>query len=331
MEPSVAAESSATILPPPTATAPTAEDAQVLSDLSQSSTVAPTATAIFTETPPAEPLSAEASPATRVPAPLPPEPTEVPGEYETLAPITTTELFETAEQPAVADSEPQGATDLSTHPGDVGGPPAQAMSWFDPEPETKEEPHGPVRRLWSRSWVKGAALCLVVAVAVVLIVGGIRFATKNDTGSGDVTSTGSSSQNHGHTAGQLSAGQLSQFQEDAAAFQNANREASIGFTEAGSTPTVAQVALPVFAYGKAVNDYNLQLNSIHWPASMQTAIGADHTQLVSLASLLRSFSSVSSTAIPAWISELHSRAKTTEAADNKVREDLGLPSSSSFP
>jgi hypothetical protein len=64
---------------------------------------------------------------------------------------------------------------------------------------------------------------------------------------------------------------------------------------------------------------------------LRTAIEADHAQLQTLASFLQAFSSVAPNGVPAWLSQLHNRAGTTEAADNVVREALGLPVSSSFP
>ena len=64
---------------------------------------------------------------------------------------------------------------------------------------------------------------------------------------------------------------------------------------------------------------------------MQTAIESDHAQLQALTSFLQAFSSVAPNGVPAWLSQLHNRGSTTEAADNVVRKALGLPASSSFP
>jgi hypothetical protein len=91
------------------------------------------------------------------------------------------------------------------------------------------------------------------------------------------------------------------------------------------------VVLVVGAYRTAVELYNYQLYFIHWPASMQTAIEADHAQLQALNSIMQAFPSVAPNGVPAWLSQLHNRAGSAEAADNVVREALGLPGSSSFP
>ena len=48
-------------------------------------------------------------------------------------------------------------------------------------------------------------------------------------------------------------------------------------------------------------------------------------------SFLQSFSEVSPTGVGPWLSQFHDRADTAQTADNQVRQDLGLPSSSSFP
>jgi hypothetical protein len=107
--------------------------------------------------------------------------------------------------------------------------------------------------------------------------------------------------------------------------------ATRGFIHAGSTPTTSQVVLVVVAYRSAVNDYNFQLHFIQWPQSMQTAIENDHAQLQALYDFLQAFSSVAPNGVPAWLSRLNDRTSSTQAADNVVRKDLGLPASSSFP
>ena len=99
----------------------------------------------------------------------------------------------------------------------------------------------------------------------------------------------------------------------------------------GSTPTPTQLAATVTAYRIAVNLYDFQLRFIQWPASMQAAITVDHAQLEALVSYLQSFSAISPINISTWLSGLHNRDASTQAADNQVRHDLGLPSTSSFP
>ena len=48
-------------------------------------------------------------------------------------------------------------------------------------------------------------------------------------------------------------------------------------------------------------------------------------------SFLQSISFVSPTGMSTWLSQMHTRTGTAQTADNQIRQDLGLPSSSSFP
>ena len=129
----------------------------------------------------------------------------------------------------------------------------------------------------------------------------------------------------------IPAAQLINYEQYAQALQTANDTATKGFVGAGSTSTPAQIAAVVTPYWTALNLYDFQLHFIQWPASMQTAIAVDHAQLKSLMSFLKSISLVGPTGMNLWLSDLHNRTNTTQTADNQIRQDLGLPSSSSFP
>ncbi len=207
-------------------------------------------------------------------------------------------------------------------------------SWFGQEPEPAPEPNGALRRLWAHRWTKLAIAAVAMAILVVLIVGGIRLFAKKTNSGGTATTTvtrSSSPAQHTNATAPISAAQLAQYQAIATAFQNGNVTATKGFVTAGSTPTPSRVVLVVVTYRTAVNLYNYQLHFIQWPPSMQSAVETDHAQLQALSSFLQAFSSVAPTGVPAWLSQLHDRANSTQVADNVVRQDLGMPASSSFP
>ncbi len=194
---------------------------------------------------------------------------------------------------------------------------------------------GPIGRLWSHRWAKVAVLCLAAVVVVILIIWGIRL-VHNGPGSGAPSlPPPSTAARHAtsHTAfvAPIDNAQLAQYEQYAAGLQKANIAATSGFISAGSTPTTAQLTPVVTAYRTALNLYDFQLHFIQWPASMQSAIQVDHGQLTALLSLLQSFSLVSSTGTSVWLSDVRDRASTTQTADNEIRHDVGLPSSSSFP
>ena len=184
-----------------------------------------------------------------------------------------------------------------------------------------------------------AVLCLAAAVAVVLIIWGIRL-THKDPGSNGPTlppaSTTTTRPATSQTAQTVSlapidSAQLAQYEQYAAGLQTANGAASKGFGGAGRTPTATQLASVAAAYRADVNVYDFQLHFIQWPVSMQAAIATDHAQLQALMSSLQSISSVSSTGTSAWLAQLHDRTDTAQTADNQVRKDLGLHISTSFP
>jgi len=263
---------------------------------------------------------------------------------ETAAPVAGTVALEaeaitsrteTVPPPAgsPAGTDAPHLEDEPTIEGSLAGEDVDGTLWFGYKPEPEPEPDDAIRRLWSHRATKLAVLGLVALIAVVLIVGAIRLFAQSPGPTGTTATHHASRPNHHntHIVVPISAAQLTQFQGYAAALENANLIATRDFERAGGTPTPAQVALEVVAYRTAVNNYNFQLHFIHWPQSMQSAIEADYAQLQSLASVLQAFAFVAQNGVPAWLSQLHNRTGTTQAADNVVRQDLGLPASFSFP
>jgi hypothetical protein len=177
-------------------------------------------------------------------------------------------------------------------------------------------------------------LGLAGVVAVVLIIWGLRIATKSPSSGAPLpTTTTSSPAQHTPQVAPISAAQMTLYDGYAAGLKNGNEAATRGFVGVGSThvPTQTQLAGVVTSYWVAVNLYDFQLHFIQWPASMQTAIAVDHAQFTALKSFLQSFNIAAPTGMNAWLAQLHDRTRTTETADNQIRKDLGLPSSSSFP
>ena len=183
-------------------------------------------------------------------------------------------------------------------------------------------------------------VCLAGAVAILLVIWGIRVTHKDPTSSGPslpppstATTASTSEATHASTAlvTPIDSAQLAQYDGYAAALQTANGVAAKAFVDAGSSPSTTQLAPVVTAYGSALNLYDFQLHFINWPASMESAIALDHAQLKALMSFLQSFSIVTPTGMSTWLVDLHNRAGTAQAADNVIRRKLGLSSSSSFP
>ena len=205
---------------------------------------------------------------------------------------------------------------------------------FGPEP--KAEPDRPLHQMWSHSWVKAGVLGLGALLAVLFVVWGIRQVAGNSNSSGPTNITQPKPVATHHGPPPISAAQLTQFEGYARSLQQANVTATKELISSGTAPAQTHVAAVVSTYHTALNLYYFQLHFIHWPASMTTATEIEYAQLQTLMSFIQSFSSLPPTAagpnvVSAWLSQLHNRAGTTQAADNEVRQDLGLSPTSSFP
>jgi hypothetical protein len=208
-------------------------------------------------------------------------------------------------------------------------------------PEQQHGPYGPLTRLWAHPWTKLAALCLVVVVAVLVIIGGLRLAHKNpDSGSGPTPTTATlpttksaatTSTTQAAAAIPVTAAQLAQYKQYSTAFEAANAATKTGLAGAGASPTLAQITPVVASYLNALKLYNLQFHYVQWPASMQTDISTDEAQLSAMMNFLPSVGSIAATDAATWLSELHAQATTLQAAEDKIHQDLGLPASSSLP
>ena len=182
------------------------------------------------------------------------------------------------------------------HSEGLGG--ASDAPWFGFEPGPEPEPKHLIGRMWSRPRTKAVVLGLAGIVAVVLIIWGLRIATKSpSSGEPLTTTTTSSPAHHAAQVAPISAAQLTKYEGYAAGLKTANEAATKGFV---GTHTQTQVAAVVTSYYEALNLYDFQLHFIQWPASMQTAIAVEHAQFTALKSFLQSFNTVSPTGVSAW-------------------------------
>jgi hypothetical protein len=208
-------------------------------------------------------------------------------------------------------------------------------------PEPQRGPDGPFTRLWAHPWTKLTALCLVVVVAVLVIVGGLRLAHRDpESGSGPApaTATGpttdgaaTTSTTQAAAAIPVTAAQLAQYKQYSTVFEAANATTKTGLAGAGASPTLAQITPIVASYLDALKLYNLQVHYVQWPASMQTDISNDEAQLSAMLNFVPSVGNIAATDTATWLSELHAQATTLQAAENKIHQDLGLPASTSLP
>jgi hypothetical protein len=243
--------------------------------------------------------------------------------------------------PFVADPLPADAAQLPSE--DESVPPVASVEPVPvPEPEVSGPPPdglvGLLHQAWSHRATKMAVLCVAAVVAVVVIIWGIRMAHSSpgsDTPSSTTATTAaqSASKQTPHTAFVLpvTTAQLAQYEQYAQGLEKGNAAATKVFVSSGNAPPAAQLAAPVAAYRSAVNLYDFDLRFIQWPASMQAAVAADHTQLEVLVNFLQTFATEGTSNVTGWLSGLHIRGGAAQTTDNQVRQDLGLPALSSFP
>jgi hypothetical protein len=233
--------------------------------------------------------------------------------------------------PLSAAADPTGS---QVHGSAVG----DSTAWlkFGYGPESKPDPDWQTGQPRSRTRLKVlglGALCLILAGA--LAFGLIRLFDKSTTSPGQTATTTipptPSATNQSHAATTLSSSQVIQYEGYAQSLQTANLAAAHLYDSAGTAPTTTKLTLEVIQYGKELTSYNNDLDAIAWPATMQSAIQADHAQLRALLSFLGSFSIVKPAGVSAWLVQLHGRTSTAQTADNRVRQDLGLPITTSFP
>jgi hypothetical protein len=216
----------------------------------------------------------------------------------------------------------------------------------DPVEESDEEPaHARSARGLSRALshprVRALALGVAASMAVLFIIWGIRFVVNPASSApGPTGSAAAPTGTDAHTStsgasvqdsGPISSAELAQYNTDAQGLQTANVATSRVLSSADGTPTSAQRQAAVTSYRAAVSLYDTQLHSLHWPASLSTAVGSEELQLQALLTVLNGYASVTPTDAPGWLTTLDFRAGTAQVADNVVRGELGLPSESTFP
>ncbi len=189
-----------------------------------------------------------------------------------------------------------------------------------------------------RSRLNLLLLCLAAVAVVVLIIGGIRVVSeKSQTPSlSGTTPTTAAPRPASHAfapahPAPITSAQLAMYKQYAQSLQAANTVATKRLAGVGSTPTAADVEPVTSPYVTALNTYNIDLAFIKWPASMETAVKADQSELGIMANFLKNVSFVSPGEMGAWLAQLNDRAAQVQATDNVVRQELGLSKTTSFP
>ena len=216
-------------------------------------------------------------------------------------------------------------------PADVAVPAAAAVGAAAASPKPRAAAGTaagePVPPRW---WVK-YVLWLGTAIIVVIIVAIIR---SNSPGSTSNTPVSSNSAPSGASATkpsvQVSGPVLAQFTTISKTLDTANVTATKALAN-GSSQSVAQVATEVAPYLTALDTFNFDLHLMTWPTAMQVPSQELTLRTQSLASFLGSVLSADAASLNTWFTQFHALAQETQAADNVVRRDIGLPLTTNYP
>ncbi len=224
--------------------------------------------------------------------------------------------------PAAVDPEPP--TFVTTPAIDVAMPAAAAMGAV----ETAPRPAGPSAREPAppRWWAK-YVMWLGTAIIVVIIVAIIRSNSPGTTRNSPVASSPGSSAT---PSVQVSKAVLNQFTSISKTLDTANVAATKALAN-GSNQSVAQVATELAPYLTALDTFNFDLHLMTWPTAMQAPSRDLILQTQALASFLGSVLSTNTAGLHFWFTQFHALAQRTQASDNVVRHDIGLPRTSNYP
>ncbi len=284
-------------------------------------------TALIETVPPAPPESPPPTAAVFLPSNA--EPQTVLTEPMIAAPGVTPAVVPAVVMPFGVEAE--GAA-----PGTIGSTDQGPVDGASPS----AEPYTDARNMTRRSRTSILLLCLAAVAAVLTVFAVIHFisASRHDSGtSGTTATTGSTATTAVTRATGLThpapipSAELADYETDAQALVQANTASARSLAGVGTAPTPADVAPVAATYSKAVNLYHLQLSLFTWPASMQSEVQTDEAELAILGSLLNSAASVAPTGVATWLTQLRQQGAQAEAADNAVRQDLGLSKTATFP
>ena len=237
--------------------------------------------------------------------------------------IATAEPETDVVESEIATAEPE--TDVvETEATAVGTVPAGAVATSlkpdAPRARFAEDPAPP------RWWVK-YVMWLGTAVIVVIIVAIIRSNSPPSTSSPfGPLSNGTKTTTTVH----VSKAVLTEFTTISGALDTANMEATKALAN-GSSQSAAQVATEVAPYLKALDTFNFDLHLMTWPTAMQVPSQDLVLRTKSLASFVVSEASANAASLSAWFTQFHTLAQQTQAADNVVRRDIGLPATTNYP
>ena len=194
------------------------------------------------------------------------------------------------------------------------------------DPPRSRSPEVPTPPRW---WAK-YVLWVGAAVIVVLIVAIIRSNSPGSTSGPTLPSSPITGSSSAKTPVQVSKAKLIQFTTISQTLDTAN-VATTKALAGGDSQSVAQVATEVAPYLTALDTFNFDLHLMTWPAALQAPSRNLVLRTQALASFVVTELSANATNLGTWFAQFHALAQETQAADNVLRHDLGLPVTSTYP
>ena len=178
-----------------------------------------------------------------------------------------------------------------------------------------------------RRW--GSAIPWVVAVVVVVIIVAIIRANSPGSTPGSLTPLTVKSETHKELI-PVSNTVLNQFTVASTRLNAANVTVTHALATS-SGQSVAQVTQELSPYVTSLSEFAYTVHFVAWPQGLQVPAQDLTLRTQDFISFLQSISSESTATLSSWFAQLHALANETEAADNLIRKDVGLASTSSYP
>ena len=202
----------------------------------------------------------------------------------------------------------------------------------DPAPAPVEWVQGlnedtPAPERFLRRW--GGAIPWAVAVVVIVVV--VAIIRSNSPGSTPGSLTPETVKAGTHAALiPVSATVLDQFTVASTGLNAANVTVTHALATS-SGQSVAQVTQELSPYVTSLSEFAYTVHFVAWPQALQVPAQDLTLRTQDFISFLQSISSESTATLKSWFGQLHTLANETETADNLVRKDVGLASTSSYP
>jgi hypothetical protein len=206
---------------------------------------------------------------------------------------------------------------------DAPGSPGLVVDPVATSPEQESAP--PERKPGRRAKV---IVWLVAAVIVVVVVAVLR-ARGPGLPSGSLTPVTVKSGAHS-VLKPVSQTVLTQFNVASERLNTANDNITQALA-ASNGASVAQVTREVTPYATALSDFDYTVHFIAWPGTMRAPVQELGLRTQALISFLGSVSSQGPATLNSWFGQLYALGNEAQTADNLVRLDVGMPTTSSYP